>query len=105
MPSVPGSTANLGVNVQKMSQSRTCVIYNDRGRFHTSPMRHRLESPSWLAGEPPAKERSKGRIEEPEIETENEHATCNGRPGGDRFVHQGTHQIAATRKHDQGDHR
>src|SRR3981081_582230 len=58
-----------------------------------------------LAGMPPAEERSKGRVEQPDIQTENDDATRNGCPGGDRLVHQRTHEIAATRKHHQGDDR
>src|SRR6266851_7143910 len=58
-----------------------------------------------LAGKPPTEEGSKGRVEQPDIEAENDHAAGNGRPGGDRLVHQGTHEIAATCKHHQGDYR
>ncbi len=50
---------------------------------------------------PPAKERCKGRVQQPEIETENDHATGTGRPRGERLVHQRPHNIPSVCKHDQ----
>ena len=51
-----------------------------------------------LAGNPPTKERSKSRVEQPDVETENDDATRNRRPGRDGLVHQGTHEIPSARE-------
>ena len=54
-----------------------------------------------LTGQPPAKGWSKGRVQQPDIETENDHAAGSGCPGRERIIHEGTHDIAAARKHHQ----
>src|SRR5260370_10493315 len=64
----------------------------------------RNERMHYLVRQPPAKERGKGREEEPDIEAENDHTTRNGCPRSNRFIHQVPQQIAATRKHNNGYH-
>ena len=54
-----------------------------------------------LAGQPPMEKRGKGRVQQPDIETENDYTTSDGCPGGKRPVHKGTHDIATARKHHQ----
>ena len=68
----------------------------------------RLRRPgsSWtLARHPPAKERGKGRVQQPDIEAYNDYTAYNSCPSCYRLIYQDTHDITPTRKIDQGDHR